>query len=226
MRSDISTKFIIGGTLICLGIGFLLDQLNIFDFSAVIGNFWALIIIVVGVVILIRHPRNIIPGFIIIAVGVALQIDQFVDNFNIWNLWPLILVFVGLSMLLKWDEKKSFPWANTQDSSSEDSLDAAVMFWGLEKRIKSQNFKGGKVSVIFGGGDIDLREAKIDDKALLDISCIFGGVDVKLPDNVKLVNKGVGIMGAFENNYRSDSNESSPELTVTGSAIFGGVEIK
>ena len=57
--------------------------------------------------------------------------------------------------------------------------------------------------------------------AVVDVKS--GGVKIKVPKNWQVVSEGAGIIGGFENHAAGTSG--STRLTVTGAAIFGGVEI-
>ena len=48
-----SGRHIIGAILILLGTGFLLDQLDIWDFSGLLGTWWPTAIILIGVIQLV-----------------------------------------------------------------------------------------------------------------------------------------------------------------------------
>ena len=67
-----------------------------------------------------------------------------------------------------------------------------------------------------------------DDSAVVQVSAIFGGVEIKVPTNWLVISQGTGIFGGF-----SDSTSQPPEgtpglkrLIIKGEAVFGGVDIK
>ena len=95
--------------------------------------------------------------------------------------------------------------------------------------ITSQDFRGGEIVAIFGGVRLDLRQAAISvDRAVLDISAVFGGVELRVPENWLVETKGVGIFGGFDDKTlhpKRDPNAKTPELVITGTAVFGGVSV-
>ena len=39
----------------------------------------------------------------------------------------------------------------------KDRLNDSAIFWGTDKRLKSSNFAGGKIDVVFGGYELDFE---------------------------------------------------------------------
>jgi hypothetical protein len=117
--------------------------------------------------------------------------------------------------------------------STADVLEAIAIFGGTERRIKSQSFRGGRATSIFGGVELDFRDANIDgDEATLDINCIFGGVEIRVPATWDVHSRSVPILGGYSDKTGPSSpapqDPSGPKrktLIVTGTVIFGGVEI-
>jgi predicted membrane protein len=221
-----NNKFLFGVIVIFVGILLLLEQASIFpEFSRMIWSgiwkFWPLILIFLGAKFL--SERNNVPGIILLLLGVAFLSS----NLFSWNffavLWPIILIAIGMSILLGTGETKKKPEAST---SSKEFLSDTVVFWGLDRKIKSQDFKGGEFNVAFGGLQLDLRDAKIaKGGAKVHINCAFGGVEVFVPKDCRVKTKGSGVFGAWEPKVE-DRKVDTPVLEITGGVMFGGVEIK
>ena len=96
--------------------------------------------------------------------------------------------------------------------------------------MTSQDFQGGEVVAIFGGVELDLRQAGMTgDSAVLEINAIFGGVEIKIPRNWSAVVEGVGIFGGYADNSFQPDPAQGPgvkQLIVKGVAAFGGVDVK
>lgn len=84
------------------------------------------------------------------------------------------------------------------------------------------------VIAIFGGSDVDLREARIPAGGMtINAVAMFGGIDVIVPEGVNVVTSGAGIFGGFEHvGRRGDADPHAPTVKVEGVAIFGGVDVK
>jgi hypothetical protein len=124
--------------------------------------------------------------------------------------------------------------------SSSPRLNEVNIFWGGKRRIVAKNFVGGEIVAIFGGFEIDLREADIvGDVAEIEIATIFGGGEIRVPQNWEVVMDTVGIFGGCDDRTRhpdvpiagasSAGGSSIPrpkKLIIKGVAIFGGLGVK
>ncbi|WP_330242202.1 DUF1707 SHOCT-like domain-containing protein [Streptomyces sp. NBC_00525] len=106
----------------------------------------------------------------------------------------------------------------------------AFAFWGGFRR--RGNWTVGKVFTAFamwGGGEIDLREANFEDRETV-IRCftIMGGIHVTVPPDLNVDVRGVGIMGGFGEDARDESVPApdAPRVRITGFALMGGVGVE
>ncbi|MGW5848340.1 DUF1707 SHOCT-like domain-containing protein [Streptomyces sp. NPDC055254] len=80
----------------------------------------------------------------------------------------------------------------------------------------------------WGGGEIDLREARFAEREVV-INCvaIMGGIEITVPPGVEVDVRGIGVMGAFDQrDHPGPPQPGAPRVVVTGLAFWGGVEIK
>lgn len=216
-------RIITGTIIIAIGVGALLGALNIAPFWSWFGQLWPLLVVLAGIFILIGDfRRNWIWGTVLITVGVLLQLRKLdILDFNFFSLIiPVALIGAGLSVLISSHNRTKV------DSSAKDADDISVIFSGSETKNKSSNYKGGKVTAIFGGATIDLRDAKITKEASLDMFVLCGGVELKVPRDWKVVSKVAPIAGGVENKSEGDDDHKGPILVLTGTAALGGIEIK
>ena len=223
---------IMGGILVLLGTAFLLDHLGIVN----IGNpfrFWPLLIIFAGLMNL-TSGNNRAWGGLMMFVGVVLQLNELgYTHFGWAQLWPMALIALGIFVFWGSLERRNKPTPSL--SGEEDprtTLNEAVVFGGLERRMTSQDFQGGDVTAIFGGVELDLTEANIvANEATLAITTIFGGVELRIPPNWQVAFRGAPIFGGIEDKTRTSrvaepANSNLKVLVITGAVIFGGLEIK
>lgn len=166
--------------------------------------------------------RNYIWGIVLIVIGTLLQLKEldYLD-FNLFSLIiPILLIAAGLSIVLH--SKNS----SAVKSSSKDVDDVSVIFSGSETKNKSKDYQGGKITAIFGGAVLDLRDAKLVKDATLDVFLLCGGLELKVPRDWKVVSKAAPIAGGIENKSEGSEDHKGPVLTITGSVTLGGVEIK
>ncbi|HEY7112556.1 MAG TPA: DUF5668 domain-containing protein [Thermoanaerobaculia bacterium] len=116
------------------------------------------------------------------------------------------------------------------DPQTRDSvLSEFALMGGGELVVHSQDFRGGEVTAIMGGFEIDLRGAAIaGDSATIEIFTLFGGIELKVPQEWYVVLQGTPILGMFANTAKPLPASSAPRKTLIlkGAAIMGGVEVK
>lgn len=103
---------------------------------------------------------------------------------------------------------------------------ASVTFGGQEIHYGDEEFLGGVYTAVFGGLTINLVGARIAGNVTIDVSAIFGGVEIILPRGVRVATRITPILGGSECKYPSSSDPEAPLVTVNGTVTFGGVEIK
>jgi hypothetical protein len=142
-------------------------------------------------------------------------------------MWPLVLIGIGL-MLLFQRSRAGLP-ADDQGRVVEGTLNESAVFGGGKRNIATHDFKGGTISAVFGGFEIDLRKAQMAGNcATLQIDAVFGGVELKIPETWSVEVAGTGVFGGWSDStvQPHPDNPGYKRLIVKGSAVFGGVEIK
>jgi predicted membrane protein len=207
----------IGIILVLLGCAFLFRNLGwIPDITRHIFS-WPNILILIGVAFLFSgKPR---PALVLILIGGFFWTQQF-WHIDMTLFWPALLIFLGIVFLLK--NRDSSAKSNSTDTNK---FDDAVIFSGSKKTYSSQAFEGGKISAMFGGTELDLREAKPVDGATIDLFIMFGGADVKIPANWNVVIEASPIFGGISDD-RDKVAKDGPTIRLTGTVLFGGVDIK
>lgn len=83
------------------------------------------------------------------------------------------------------------------------------------------------VVAVCGGVELDLTEASFQQQRIvINAFCLFGGMEIKLPENVAVRSTGTGIFGGFDVETRDAPDPRAPVIVITGFAIFGGVSAK
>lgn len=208
-----------GLVILSAGTILLLGNADIIDTARAFATWWPLVIILTGVVSLFANRRHWFVGLIIIAVGTAFLLS----NLNVLDLrnviWPAVLIVVGLAII--------FGRASRPHGELGDAINSFNVFSGSELVSRSNQFKGGSVSALFGGAEIDLRHAGLAPDATLDVFVAFGGIEVKVPDGWHVVIRGFPIFGGFENKTARDKLPAeAPTLVVNATVLFGGLEVK
>ncbi len=221
----------IGIFIILLGLVFLLNQLNILPpRTADVILSWPILIIVVGVYnLLFTQSRTF--GFILLIVGGFFLLPEIVDlpyNFR-RSFWPIILILVGLFIIFKSGVIRKQQEFHPPDAGNLDYIDEVNIFSGSEKNMAIKNFRGGKITSIFGGSEIDLSGSELaDGNNVIEVFYMFGGSTITVPADWLVTNKVTSILGGFSEKGSpviTDANNNKT-LTITGFVMFGGGEIK
>lgn len=218
-----SWRTFVGLVLLIFGAGFLLDQLELLEFGALLSTWWPLIIIAIAVIQMVTRSVAPAVSIFLLLVGAYLQVAQLdllpIDLGRVF--WPSLLILAGLYLVLT----RSF--RHPVGVSMEDRVNSFVIFGGTEQRIDSKNFIGGSAMALFGGTEIDLRDAALaPEGAVLDLTAAFGGIEVSVPDDWKVRASGLPLFGGWENKTRRKGDAADgPTLTVRCVAAFGGIEL-
>jgi len=81
--------------------------------------------------------------------------------------------------------------------------------------------------LFMGGGEIDLRDARFEDREVtINVIAIMGGCEITVPEDANVRVTGVGIMGAFEHSEPKAGSPDGPVITISGAAFMGGIDVK
>lgn len=226
-----SGRVFAGLVLIVVGGLFLLDQLGEFDFGTMISRYWPVIFFLIGISVLIsngfRRIGSALFFFLLGAIFLAMEFDLLGED--IWNyIWPAAIILVGLWLLVRPAFRHLGGGTDSIPGIKDSDVDIVAMFSGHKRRIESPAFRGGRATALFGGAELDLTGATLaEGKATLDLTAIFGGVDLRVPRNWRLVVDATPILGGVDDK-RSPVAEADVKATlyVKATAIFGGIDIK
>jgi hypothetical protein len=103
-----------------------------------------------------------------------------------------------------------------------------AIFGGGKRRVQTQDFRGGQANAMFGGFEIDLRDAQMaGDSAAIDVFCFCGGGEIRVPESWNVSLKAVAIFGGQDDKTRPPApGVPHKELLVTGFILFGGLGVK
>ncbi|MEO7212888.1 LiaF domain-containing protein [Mucilaginibacter sp.] len=112
--------------------------------------------------------------------------------------------------------------------SHDDILDATAIFGGVNKSIFSKSFRGGDITNIFGGTELDFTHADINGRAIIDLTQVFGGTKIIVPSNWQvIVDTSAIFAGTDDKRMKSiQAAKSDKVLIIKGVSIFAGLEIR
>lgn len=225
-----TTTGLVPGLIVAgLGVLFLLGNLNIVQ----IYNWWQLwpvIVIAIGLAKLVdstAHHEKAVGAVMIVIGGIILASTLGWFSWQIWDLWPVALIGIGLVMLFQrlgyFEESLRWNFACPQTGT-----DGTAVFSGFKRRVTG-DYHGANYFAMFGGGEVNLRQAEMQaDAALIHVTAIFGGIEFKVPPNWLVINETVGIFGGSDDKTVQPSPDGPgvKRLVVRGEAIFGGISIR
>jgi len=225
---DYQGRIFSGLLIILIGVLFLLGNLGKLDIGEVFSTYWPLILVFIGLWHLISHEfRSAGFGIILIVIGgFFMLVNMDIIRGRVWlYFWPLIIIAAGLWIIFK---PRLKPFQVKAPEIKEKDLDAFIIFSGIKRRFESQEFRGGKATVLFGGMDLDFTQAALaDNKAAVELTAIFGGIEIWVPNDWEVVVDSSSLFGGVEDKRKSvPPTETKATLFVKATAIFGGIEIK
>lgn len=223
------SRAVLGIVLLLIGGSLIANQFNIIPFHIRDYIFtWQAILIIIGIVMLSRR-ENAYTGIILIGVGSFFLIPRFIDlPFEYRGLiWPVFIVIAGILLIFR--SNHFFGDIGIQHGFSEDYIDDVNIFGGHNRKINSINFRGGKITSAFGGGNYDLSSAQLAPGVnVLDQINIFGGSKLIVPNDWDIKIEVVAVFGGFSDKRGKlpvQTAVSDKKLIIKGVAIFGGGEI-
>ena len=254
-RSRVSVGSLIGVALVALGAMFLLENSGLLGPDArIVATYWPAFLIAVGLWGLLAGGfRFRFFPLVILAVGVAFLLSN-LDLLD-WSgrlIWPAVLIVVGLALLSRQrfsprrsrrssrssrtsqasaeviEGGSSAGQEETRDQERERGFRASYFFSGGKEQATSPEFSGGEISVVFGGMELDLREASlVHGKAVLEVTVVCGGLELRVPREWRVAIDTTTLFGGTEvKRSQPSSSQATGELTITGTVVFGGIEVK
>ncbi len=220
---------VIGTVLVIAGLLLFGDQLNLFPFRVrYILISWQMLLIVLGLIFLSKKEGRL-TGTILISIGVFFLLPKLtilpVSAGRLF--WPALLVFVGLMILVRGTFTRGLGYSASKNRG--DAIEDVNVFGGHDRIIETENFRGGEIVNIFGGGNYDMLQTKLaPGNNVLEVIMVFGGSKIIVPQDWDVKVEVAAVFGGF-----SDKRIKSPEITrdlsrtliIKGVAIFGGGEL-
>jgi hypothetical protein len=165
----------------------------------------------------------------LIAVGVLMTLQRMGYIYFSWNmLWPLVLIALGASVLVKAVTRRGAvdSMAPAGNAGADDSvIDVTAILGGYQRRIAAPRFRGGEITAVMGGCELDLRSAGLEGEAVINVFALCGGIAIKVPPEWTVVLQGTPVLGGFEEKT-TPPPDASKRLIIKGYAIMGGLEVR
>lgn len=198
-----------GASILAVGLIFWFDRIGSIDARDYL-EWWPVALIAMGLANL--PARRWGSAAVLILLGVFFLSP--IEPWRIIGLWPLQITVAGVILMIQGLKKQS-----------SGAFRALAVMGANVSTIGSQEFRGGQAVAVMGGCDIDLSSARLVDGAVIDILAFWGGVEVKVPSGVRVVNQVIPILGGVEDKTTAPG-ENAPRLILRGSVIMGGAGVR
>ncbi len=232
MRNKRQARFggqiIIGIFVALLGAVFTLHNLDLID-GWLYLRLWPLVIVALGAGMALQADNGggRFWGGAVALIGLLILFKN-LDwiGFGVWDLWPVILILIGASVILHSFRGRRQRMLK-QTGENDDTLSAVAVLSGFRRAVVSREFRGGEITAVMGGAEIDLRGASMSRgrEASIEIFAFWGGVELQAPREWSVKVVGTPILGGYEDNTFQPQEPDAPRLFIRGTVIMGGVEI-
>ena len=222
-------KLIAGVTLLLVGILFTLDNLGLAE-ARHFWTLWPVALVAIGLSQVLRpSPAGRTTGWIVLAIGVLFLLRNFGWlPFRISQLWPLILVVIGVRVVMGASGRRLSGQGSAEYAAS--TLNEWVAFGGIERNVSSDAFRGGDLAAFCGGWDIDLRKSTpVPEGARIDVFAWWGGGDIRVPPDWEVTMSVLPLFGGYEDKTVRPETPAAgvpKRLLVTGTVVMGGITVK
>jgi len=224
--SPFSPKLVLGVAIIVAGLMLTLDNLGLVE-AHIVFKLWPLVLVALGVAKLRQEGSSGTGAWVLIFVGAFILLANFGRVHLTEALGPLLVVALGIFIVVKaLRQARGVP---PELEKSEDFLQGTAIFGGFKRRVLTQAFRGGELTAIFGGFEVDLRHAALNEnQARVDIFVLFGGGEIRVPEGWEIANRATSIMGSVGDStyHGGEAQAGRPRLVLTGLTLFGGIEVK
>jgi hypothetical protein len=244
-RLNISPQLVLGSLMIVFGVLLTLDRMELVDAARTL-RFWPLVLIALGSWLVIeRGPGGrSFSGYALIVFGALLLLNSLgFARVRFWELfWPALIILVGTRLVMqtsgqRWSRSAAGQRVGTTPSPARDGMVSMLSILGSHQRaVTDKPFRGGEVTTIVSGTQLDLRQAEIapGDEAAVNVFIFMGGHEVWVPQGWIVVNDVMPVLGGVEdkrlppvvNAATGSATGAAPRLVLRGVVALGGLTIK
>lgn len=216
-----------GIAFIVLGVIIAINALGIVKINIFFHGWWTLFIIVPCFINFIKGPSRM-ASFIGLVIGVTLLLCiQGIVTFSVIRklVLPFILIMVGLGFIFR-DFFNNKINEKIKTLNKTGLKEYVATFGGNKVDMSNEVFDGADLTAVFGGVELNLVNSIIKEEQIINATSIFGGITIKVPNNVNVKVKSTSIFGGVENKAKERKEENTSTIYVNAICMFGGVEIK
>ncbi len=218
-----------------VGVLLLLGTTGVFETDS-LWDWFPVVFVLLGVwVLVVSSFRNLTGPVMLIAVAGTFLLRNlgFITNEELATWWPLFIVLLGVLIIVsRFRRQRRVERAGAEDGETT----AIAVFSGDERRLTTDRFTGAELVAVFGDVYLDLRDVSVPTPpAVVEIVCIFGDVEVRVPDDWEVRRDVLVLLGDVSDKRPPGKKETETggrreddeeELVLTGFVMFGDVKIR
>jgi predicted membrane protein len=209
-----SIKLVAGIFFTALGVLLTLDNLDIIDAGRVL-RFWPVVLIVIGLINLNHAGRRGLSIVAIVLGSFLVATRAHLLRFSMFELWPLLIVGVGLVIVLR--------------ALGVSAPDQRGSLWSVlntrKVTIDPEKLNGSRIISFMGGSQIELTNTgEHEGPVVVEVLAMWGGIEIRVPAGWEVIAEAVPVMGGID--IRTAGAPGGRQLVVRGLVLMAGMEIK
>lgn len=115
-----------------------------------------------------------------------------------------------------------------QGTSSNRPFACTAVLSGRDLRFDNEVFHGAMLSAVLGGIEMDLRNAIIRENVVIEAKTVLGGIDIFVPNYVRVVVNCTPILGGVDNKTITPYGADEKTITIylNATCVLGGIDVK
>ena len=226
-------KIASGIILLLLGVALILEISGTININY--NGWWTFFIIIPCLISLFTSKNKFLP---LIGIGTGVLLLLATRGIICWNnfglyMISLVVIIIGLMLIFGRTCAHGCTCVNTAIDDlkqvDQDGRSIRVIKSSFCKQsydFANQRFEGAKVETSFGFVGIDLRGADILDGAVIDLECAFGGMEIRVDNDINIQRSVKASFAGVECNNHFHPADNAKTLYIKGECSFGGIEIK
>lgn len=231
--NNLSSK-LVGLILIVIGIGYLGDQLDVWTFSIFFRGWWALLLALWGVFLMIENRPNIF-NVIITVLGIywfmsANHLIHFVLTYKV--IFAGLLIYIGCKVLFsnmfssKTNHDKQREGDNEQRDKNKTTMndDTHLVInssFSTRRYVSDSKIYSCRLNNSFGSLFVDLSSADLSEIYEIRIENVLGSLELLLPSDVKIISKEDNVLSSCY----VDQSAGQKEVYIKENCVLGSMKI-
>lgn len=226
----LSPRLFLGVVAVVFGVVLVLERTGVLA-SGFLAGWWPAGLALLGLLQLVFGDNSVakVVGLCLLLLGGTLVFanlypERLSSDSTREAVLALVLVVVGIFLIVR-----SLAARRLRSESAPGEHLSVFAFWsGQERRVQGASLRGGDLTAVMGGFELDLRDADLapGEHAQLDVLVIMGGGKVRVPEDWTVECSVTPVMGGVSVKSRTLPGAARKLLVVRGLALMGGIEIR